>query len=180
MVTWGYVFFCFHLQCLGDFGTHKGDWKTQSVSRRLSDNPGELELMHKSPTDSFSQFYVETMKQLGVLILPLYGMFVHCRILPQLKAWILPFSWAGMGTDISSCKFTISTGVIKILLVASITWKREERFLFLWRRLVWWGTCRNFFSKAIDWGLFCIFLLYWFCYIECGFFKTVPQTWKWN
>lgn len=64
------IFFCFHLHCLGDFVTHKGDRKTQSVFRRLSDNPGGLESMHKSPTESFSQFYVATMKQLGVLILP--------------------------------------------------------------------------------------------------------------
>jgi len=69
----GNVFFCFHLHCLRDFVTHKGDRKTQSVSQRLSDNPGELKLMHKSPTESFSQSYVATMKELGVLILPPVG-----------------------------------------------------------------------------------------------------------
>ena len=52
------VFFCFHLHCLGDFVTHKRDRMTQSVSWRLSDTPEELELMHKIPTESFSQFYV--------------------------------------------------------------------------------------------------------------------------
>ena len=52
------IFFCFHLHCLGDFVTHKRDRMTQSVSWRLSDTREELELMHKSPTESFSQFYV--------------------------------------------------------------------------------------------------------------------------
>lgn len=93
-----------------------------------SHNPGGLESMHKSPTESFSQFYVATMKQLGVLILPPVWNVGPSQGTPTAQS-LVTSSGAGMGTDISSCKFTMSTGVIKIF--AQITWKREERFFFL-------------------------------------------------